>query len=121
MSKRLSSVLTDTGVDNIDFYPAIFKNTVTAEEYSYNAFNLIGLVSAVDFGASNITSFDGDYVGDSSIRGFSVDETKTHNLLMFRLTENLGTVLVHEKVKQGIEENGFKSIEFVEPEKWIQL
>lgn len=121
MSKKLVNVLTGAGVDNIDLYPAILKNTVTGEEYPYYAFNLIGLVSAVDFGASDISSFDGDFIADSSIRGFTVDETKIHGLLMFRLTENLGTVLVHEKVKKAIEENGFDSIEFIEPQNWVQL
>jgi hypothetical protein len=121
MSPRLVKVLRDNGVENLDLYPAVVKYRTTGETHSVFAFNLLGLISAVDEGKSQLSSVDGDFKMDSSIQGFEVDPSKARDLGMFRLAENSMTVLVHERIKRAIEAAGINTFAFVEPTDWTQL
>lgn len=121
MSPRLVEALTGAGVHNLSLYPAVITYTTTREWHEVFAFNLVGLVSAVDFQKSNITSYDGDFMMDSSIRGFEVDPNKARDLAMFRLAENCMTVLVHQRIKDAVDRAGINTFSFVEPKNWIQL
>lgn len=121
MSPRMVEALTDAGVDNLDLYPAIVTYASTCERHEVFAFNLLGLVSVVDFSKSKISSYDGDFKMDSSIQGFRVDPNKARGLLMFRLAENCMTVLVHKRIRNAIEDAGIRTFSFVEPQNWVQL
>ena len=121
MSPRLLKVLQDAGVDNFDLYPAIITYRGTNEKHNVFAFNLLGLVSAVDVEASNLQSHDGDFKMDTSIRGFTVDLDKARNQGMFRLAENCMTVVVQKRIRDAIEAAGINTFAFVEPDDWIQL
>ena len=104
MSARLARVLTETGVNNIDFYEAILKNTETGETYNYKAYNVIGLVAA-----------------DVIFNKLVVDEDKTHGLLMFRLAENINALMVHKEVRDRILSSGIDTLTFKKTEDWVQL
>jgi len=121
MTSRLKEAFTAAGVDNIDFYDAILRDSENNKEFHYFAFNVIGLVSAVDLRKSSLSSFDGDYKIDSSIRGMTIDKTRTQNLLCFRLLENVKTLVVHEKIKNSIENMGVDTIVFYEPNDYVQI
>lgn len=121
MSRRLANVLRENGVDNLDLYQVSLVYRDTGKRDEHFAFNLIGVVSAVDLGKSNLESHDGDNLIDTSIRGFSVDLARTHDLAMFRLAENVMTVLVHERIRDAIAAAGINTFVFVKPESWIQM
>lgn len=121
MSKRFKDVLESVGVDNINYLPVLIRNAETKQTYDYFAFNLIGLVSAVDFEKSKIGSHDGDFIGDSQIYDLVIDESKCRNMLMFRLAEKFSTILVHQRVKEAIEKNGIKTVKFLKPEEFMAL
>jgi hypothetical protein len=121
MSKRLKQTLDSAGVDNISYLPVMARNTETGQTYDYFAFNLVGLVSAVDFKKSKIGSHDGKFVGDSQIYDLVIDESKCRNMLMFRLAEQFSTILVHQRVKEAIEKNGIKTVKFLKPEEFMAL
>jgi len=121
MSKRLKETIQAAGVDNVNFHPVTLRNTVTGETYEYFAFNLIGLVDAVDPGQSNITSHDGDFLGDSSITDLAVDEEAARGLLMFRLKQKFSVILVHRKVKEAVERVGIPSVRFIAPQDFMAL
>ena len=40
---------------------------------------------------------------DTDFDGFTIDETKIGDLLMFRMAECITAILVHEKVRRGLE------------------
>lgn len=67
MRNDLIDALIGAGVDNIELFDAILKNTRTGNEYkNYKAFNIVGLVSAVDMGKSV-------FMGTSSSRILDAD------------------------------------------------
>lgn len=121
MSKRLANVLTEAGVDNIDYYPALLKNTETGEIYEYMAYKIIGLVSAADLDASEYETYDDKPVADTSFYELAIDESKAHDQKFFRLAENTSAIMVHESVKKCIEEAGIDTLKFMKPEDWVQL
>ena len=121
MSKKLKETVQAAGVDNLNFYPVALRNTETGETYEYFAFNLIGLVDAVDLGKSTITSHDGDFVGDSSITDLAVNEEAARGLLMFRLKQKFSVILVHRRVKEAIERAAIPSVKFIAPEDFMAL
>lgn len=121
MSARLAEVLKKNGVDNLDLYAARIRYRTNNETYDVLAFNLLGLVSATDLAKSNLTSFDGDFKMDSSVRGFVVDPHKARSLAMFRLAENCMTVLVHERIRAAIDSAGIRTFAFKDPSEWVQV
>jgi hypothetical protein len=121
MSPRMVKLLGEMGVDNLDLYPAIITYSTTGEQHDVFAFNLIGLVSAADLQKSNLSSYDGDFKMDTSIRGFEVDLLKARDLQIFRLAENSLTVLVEGRLKLAIESAGIRTFSFVDPKDWIRI
>ncbi len=121
MSERLANALTNAGVDNIDYYPAILTNKESGQTYSYLAYNIIGLVSAVDFDASHTRVYDNKPVINVSIYDLVLDEQKIQDHLLFRLAESSNTIIVHESVKQSIESAGIDTLKFIKPEDYMHL
>ncbi|QOI37828.1 hypothetical protein Lepto1548_05720 [Leptospira interrogans serovar Bataviae] len=122
LSPRLAKILQDNGVNNLDLYEVVLIYTDSGARLKHYAFNITNKASVIDFKKSNIESYDGNYSSDSSIRGFAADEHKIQNLpSIFRLEENVMTVLVHERIKNAIHAAGINSFAFVEPKNWIQL
>ena len=121
MSPRLVEVLRAEGVDNLDLYAAVITYRTTGERHPVFAFNLIGLVAAVDTKRSKLSSADGDNTIDTGIAGFAVDLAKAGDRRLFRLAENSLTVLAHARIKDAIRAAGIDTFAFVEPEHWTQL
>jgi hypothetical protein len=121
MSPRLVAALREAGVDNLDCYPAVIVNIETKKKYEYQAVNIIGLVAAADLGKSQWSSYDGDPAYDASFEGLTVRPEAARGALMFRLAENTGVILVHDKVKAHLLAKGLDTLTFSEPEDWVQL
>lgn len=121
ISPRLKKTFDMIGIDNIQYYPAVIHYRGTGESYDWFSFNIVGLISAVDFGKSDIKSVDGMPLINSSINGFTVDDKKTYGADIFRLAENVMTTLVSERVKNAIEIAGINTFEFTAPEDWIMI
>jgi hypothetical protein len=119
MSDAMVRALKDAGVDNIDVYPAVLKNIETGETYSYQAVNIVGLVSAADLGRSEWESYDGDGLFDVNFSRLEVDTAAAKGALIFRLAENTGTILIHEKVRERLEKQDFPSLRFLAPGDWV--
>lgn len=122
MSKRLINVLTEAGVDNIEFFPAILRNITTGQTYNYQVYNIIGLVAATDLEQSEYETYQKESpIADTSIHKLVLDESKTHNLLLFRLAEDVSAIVVHERIKKQIENAGIDTMEFIKLEDYVQL
>ncbi len=121
MSKRLADALTEAGVDNIDFFSANLKNSVTGQLYDYMAFKVVGLVLAANLDKSKWESYDGITIADTSFESLAFDESKSKGLLMFRLAENINALMIHESVRNHILAKGINSLTFVRPEDWMHL
>lgn len=111
MNRKLLEVLRGAGVDNIDSYRAELRKADGAlASDDYVVFNLIGVVSAVDLGKSKFDADQPDRKVSMIIDSAVIDEKVTRGLLMFRLAENITTILIDERVKQAIERSGLKLI-----------
>ncbi|HYD52538.1 MAG TPA: hypothetical protein VEA99_07920 [Gemmatimonadaceae bacterium] len=121
MSDRLVAALRGAGVDNIDTYPATLVHAQTGERWPYQAVNIIGLVRAADLGKSVWTNHDGEALFDTSFESLAVDERAARGQLLFRLAENTGTILAHERVRDHIIASGIDTIRFIEPENWVRI
>lgn len=121
MSKRLKEAVESAGVDNIYFRPVVVRNSDTGEAYEYFAFNLVGLVGAVELARSSLASHDGDFVGDSQIYDLAVEPSRTRGLLMFRLKEKFSVILIHRRVRDAIERAGIATVKFVDPANFMAL
>jgi hypothetical protein len=119
MSERLVKALQEAGVDNLDVYPAVIRNTRTGETRNdYRAVNIIGMVSCANMAESNTPAAAGDLI-DVPFDGLVIDEDRTGGALMFRLAEAIAGIVVHEKVKKHLEAAGFDDLSFEDPKEWI--
>ena len=119
MSNEFYQALVEAGVDNLDAYDCILRSEDGTVEYKgFKAVNIIGVIRATGEG----TEFTGESrLIDAGMDKLSIDSNKTFGALMFRLAENVSTVVVHERVKRYIEQKGFPSIVFREPEETLVL
>jgi len=121
MSNRLVEALRAAGVDNIDCYPASLRNTKTGETYNYQSVNILGLVAAADLTKSEATIYDDSPAADVSFESVVLKNEALHGELLFRLAENTGTIMIHEKVRDKILERGITTLKFIRPENWVRL
>lgn len=116
MLKALQSV----GVDNLEIYSALLVNKTTGARYeNYKAINILGLVAAADLSKSKYVSHTSTGLIDTDFDSLTIDPSKAHDLLMFRLAEAVNGIVIHDRVKVALEKAGIKHLDFVKPEKWI--
>lgn len=115
MSNKLVETLKELGIYNIDCYPAVLKNVKTGEKYSYQAVNIIGVIAAVDLQKSNWESYDGDPLFDVNFNGIVINHQASKNKLLFRLAESIGTIVVHETIRDNLISRGFNTLYFIKP------
>lgn len=120
MTKRLLNAFHKAGVDNLDAYKTIIRHPTTGFETSdYVAVNIIGLVAAVDMDKSNIVGGNADGLADVDFEGLKIDPKKALSFLLFRLAESTNAIVVHERVKNSLLDQGFDMLTFMEPEEWL--
>ncbi len=111
--------LLDAGVDNLMAYDAeIVSEDRKIRHKGYKAINIIGLIRAAGPGTVYI---GGKRLIDAAIDGLEIVPQAALGLFMFRLAESISAIVVHEKVKNLIEQRGFGSIVFIEPTNYLSL
>ncbi len=104
LNSRLLSVLRSAGVDNLDVYrAALYYADGALASDDYYVFNLIGQVRAADLQSSAFDEAQPDRNLSMAFDALTVDPRATRGRLMFRLAENVSTVVVHENIKRAIE------------------
>jgi hypothetical protein len=121
MSTRLVKALREAGVDNIDTYPALLRNTETGKTHPYEAVNIIGLVAAADLAKSEWESFDAKPQFDTTFERLVIDPDAAGGSLMFRLAENTFAIVVHARVRDHLVKSGLDTLTFAEPEDWAHF
>jgi len=119
MRDDVADALGRTGVDNIQYFDAVLRNPSTGREYrNYKAYNIVGLVACADMTASVLMGTSTSTLGDVDFAGLVIDESRTGDLLLFRLAENVSAIVVHERVKQAIDASGIPGFVFFGPGEW---
>ena len=57
-------------------------------------------------------------MGDVDFHSLVIDEARTHGLMLFRLAEARTAIIVHERIKQAIDDAGIPGFVFYEPGDW---
>ena len=119
MREDLVDALREAGVDNLEVFDAILHDPSRKKSYTnYKAVNIVGAISALDMANTETVPGMGSDMIDMGIDSAAIDESKTGGALMFRLAENVGMILVHEKVKEHLEGKGFEYLTFIDPAEW---
>lgn len=122
MSDRFYAAVREAGVDNLDVYEAVVESQDgSMSQRGFKVFNLLGIVRAADVEKTVFSDPSGSRLIDASIDSLAIDPLKAKGLLMFRLAEYVGAVIVHERVKRVIESKKFPHIVFREPSQFISL
>jgi hypothetical protein len=121
MSRRLVASLLASGVDNLQVFETRLIDpqgeNPPAEDH-YLAVNIIGAVSATDFAKSQTNPDSTDQLISMDFLSLGIDPSKAREALIFRLAENVTAVLVHERIRQALDRDGFSSLSWFEPEEW---
>ena len=98
---------------NIDEYEAVITDNTTGETHdNYVAFNIVGIVAATDIANSE---FEPDI---HWFEKMALDESAAREVLLFRLKDAKYNIVGHEKVRDHLEDAGFDTLVFIDPEDW---
>jgi hypothetical protein len=119
MREDLLTALTSSGVDNLQLFDAILKDKKAKVEHTnYKSVNVVGLVAAADLAKSTVMNLPHPEVFGRVFDSLAIDEKKAGGLLLFRLAESSTAIVVHERVKQGVEAAGIPGMTFYESGEW---
>ncbi|SIS70194.1 hypothetical protein SAMN05421766_103479 [Zobellia uliginosa] len=95
MSERFISALKNAGVDNLQTYPVILKNSKLGLIWEgFSVVNVFGLLKCVDLDLSEGNKLLGGY----NFKKLVIDVQKAEGTLLFRLYESPSTIMVHYDV-----------------------
>lgn len=118
-SDAMLAALDEAGVDNLDAYDAIIVDPSDGREYTgYKVVNIVGLISCADLSRSNHTAH-GIPLIDVDFDSLTIDASKAHGALMFRLAENVAGIVVHQRVRRYLEQHGIEHLDFCHPNEWV--
>jgi len=113
MRDDLIEAMETFGVDNLDTYAV---NLTDPDDGSvrtdYKAVNIIGLIRAADMNKSTATVHNNIPLVDVSFDKIVLQEEKIQDFLLFRMAENMMTILIHEHLRDYLLEKGFDDIEY---------
>jgi hypothetical protein len=121
MTRRLVQALRGAGIDNIQTYDTTLESPQGEKPPGadhYLAVNIVGRVAAADLGKSDISPETPERMISTDFHSLSIDESKARALLLFRLAENITAVMVHEHVKDRVEQSGITTLSWLAPEQW---
>ena len=110
-SSRLRALLCDQGIDNIQYFDSKVTNAVDNKLLDYKVANIIGAVSGLDIEQSDVTLSPSGNV--MAINKMVLDESKLKEHNMIRLDEKTIILVVHNDIKQAIEQAGLTGLKFV--------
>jgi hypothetical protein len=113
MRHDLLVALRQSGVDNLDDYPAeVFIPQTGVETHDYRAVNVVGVVKAADLAQSSFSAPSGRPTIDVDFDSLVLDESLVADRLLFRLAEAVSAILVHDKVRRAVEPLQFDMLRF---------
>ena len=122
MSKRLISVLQGTGVDNLDLYPVvILDEKLGKSQDTHFAVNIVGKIAAADLAQTAFNPGVPERMISAAIDRLALDDGATRGELLFRLAESVDAIVVHERVREAVEDSKLGTLQFLKPAEWSSL
>ena len=114
-SRKLYQVFQEAGVNNLDAYDAIMIDPDTGQRWpNYYAVNVVGKIECAAMDSSSYKDPTGSGLVTVFFDELVINEKLTGEALCFRLAENLGTLVVHEKVVRHVQNKKCRPIRFLE-------
>ena len=119
-SNPMVTSIRNAGVDNIEVFDALVIDPGSGQRYEdYKAVNIVGAVAAADLPKSEYAAPSGTAMVDTDFDSLAIDEAKAGGHLMFRLAEAVTAIVIHERVKSQLEQDGIPYLNFVPPADWM--
>jgi hypothetical protein len=120
MRTDLVQCLRDAGVDNLEAYDAVIRESEGDRVYdNYKAVNVVGVISAADRARTIFHPDNPSRLINADIESLYIDPAKAGDALMFRLAEAITGLVVHERVKAAVEAGNFPNMVFTDPADWV--
>ena len=121
-SDALLELLYDLGADNVEAFPALLSNRIGDRQIvhkGYKAVAIMGAIACLDKKRTRKVDLDdGSGLIKGGVERMYIDEGKADGLLIFRPRPGMGSVLVHERVKNAIEAAKLPGLIFYSSEEW---
>jgi hypothetical protein len=102
LSNRLLAAVTEAGVDNLQAFPALLRNSDTGEEWDgYQGINFLGLISCLAVAESKAKS-SLPPLYSFNIGEMVIEESRADGALAFRLAESPAVLLVHKRLRDHL-------------------
>ena len=100
MSKRFLRFFEESGVDNLQVFPAVIKSTEDGTIWEdYFVINVLGMIACADINNSTYDEImPGHYIFDE----LAINADKAKGALLFRLHEHSPTIIMHKSVGKYI-------------------
>jgi hypothetical protein len=119
MRDDLVNALQAVGVDNLQLFAAVVEDPTTGIKHTnYKAFNVLGMVAAADMSRSVRMATSDSTLIDVDFESLAIDEKKAAPFRLFRLAENVSTIIVDEAVKGEVERREIPGMQFYDPADW---
>lgn len=119
MRDDLVEALAEAGVDNLERFAAVIRDTAAGKEYAnYKAVNIVGVLACADMDRSEVLGGVDSRLIDVDFASLVIDEAKAAGALLFRLAEAVNAIVVDEKVKQQVVDRGIPGMVFYGPGEW---
>ncbi|CAD5370993.1 conserved hypothetical protein [Rubrivivax sp. A210] len=118
MSDALIAVLHAAGVSNLECFPARIRDRTRSDAIeNYKAVNVVGLVDCADMSKSEYDPPEDDDGIPMMFDSLCIDDAKAGGALLFRLYEAPSAIVVHELVRNAIEQQ-ITGMTFYEQGEW---
>jgi hypothetical protein len=104
----LITTLEGAGVHNLQTCPAILQTPMGTAITNYRAVNIVGTIACADLKKSQYDDITGTGMIAVGFRKLVINEAAAGGQLFFRLAEAVASIIVHEKVKNAVDQMDFK-------------
>lgn len=104
----LLEVIEKSGVDNLQKFPAVLRQSGGPEVTDYSVVNIQGLVKCADLSKSKYRDTGGIGLIAMSFRKLVIDDVAAGGQLLFRLGEAASSIIVNGRVKKEVDKAQFK-------------
>lgn len=112
-SDKLKNILTDLGIDNIDYYPVIFSNQASEkEDTKYWLANILGLIQCLDIENSE-TSTHPLSKKVKIEKSFILDESLLSGQKIFRIAEERSLIIINEDIKNQLDNQQLQGVRVI--------
>ena len=118
VTERLRQALLDAGAANLEFFPVLVEGAADFDDCpKYHAINIVGKVAASDPSKSSGLEAMGG-MGATLFDKFVPAVSALQDLVIVRMAENLGEVIVSARVRKSCARRGVDTVTFVPISEW---